>query len=532
MPSFLDEALVRYQDGLAELSTAKNLSHEQILLTLLARDKIQSVITDAHFGNAETLIKVATLDQKLKQFAGIIQETADFENWRLSYNPKKESWWWFLDLIKEERVVESSINSYEAVVISLENTDSKIVQQNIEKWFVENLIKAFTLRDKIQTEINSKKFLPEELVRISTLDKRLRRKINRLSQILNSEILRKLNSSFDELRDVLNPPYEAWWWFLKIPAHWWDRCEPVWTMLTVFWLTGTFGLLTDISTRFLGGGGPGTFGALAIIFQSILALIGGGSITKKGQIVVDRTLTQWKVPKRLWQEVKFGGATVLLLLFVGFRLSLPRISVRYNNSAIEDYLVGNLDSAESKLKRALELNPGYVRAHYNLGVVYEDLGKREEAQVQYNLAVAGAFVPAYNNQARLSILFGNYATAVNLLEKGIALAKINDTDENPENDTSPVVEHDLWKNLGWARYEQGYYFDAEESLKTAIEVADISNDLQQEAAPHCLLAQTYERLEEHKNAQISWQGCLKFPRNPDNAEEDGWQKMAQERLQP
>ena len=303
-------------------------------------------------------------------------------------------------------------------------------------------------------------------------------------------------------------------------------------MLTVIWLAGTFGLLTDIATRFLGNGGPGTFGSIAIVFQSFLALVGGGTITRRGELIIDAVLARLNMPKRFRRKVIFSIATIILLLFIGFRALLPKIAVRYNNSAIYDFELGNLNSAESKLKTALELNPNYAAAHYNLGKIHQDLGREEEARVQYNAAIAGNFVAAYNNQARLSIIEGDFTTAVNLLEKGIALAKKNDTDQSLQNETSPIVEHDLWKNLGWARYSlgKGHLDDAESSLKIAINMAESNENLKIEPSPYCLLAQTYEKLEKEEEALIAWKGCLKYPKNINNPEEDEWQKLAEIRL--
>jgi tetratricopeptide (TPR) repeat protein len=44
---------------------------------------------------------------------------------------------------------------------------------------------------------------------------------------------------------------------------------------------------------------------------------------------------------------------------------------------------GNLQEAEAVLKDALILNPNPVRAHYELGLVYEKLGDREKAIAEF-----------------------------------------------------------------------------------------------------------------------------------------------------
>ncbi|MEO0434768.1 MAG: tetratricopeptide repeat protein [Cyanobacteria bacterium J06656_5] len=527
MASAFNEAVAHYEKTLATLEAADELSHEQIITTLLARNRLQNQIIWSDSIDSAVLVKIIELDQAL-HFKGIrIHNSINLAQLRLSYRPKKEYWWWFLDTINQEPEVASSISLYELAIDSMEKGKQNYNHPN---WVVENLTEVLVCRDNIQTDLDNGSFSAKEIGIVAALDERLRKLNKNLLQEIDAKTAELIATQLEKSRDVLNPSSEAWWWFQKLSRNWWDRYDPVWTVLTIFWLTGTFGLLTDISTRFLGGSNPGTFGSIAIIFQSILALIGGGSVTQKGQATIDQALTQWNIPKRFWQAAKFGSASLLLLLFIGFRLSLPKIAIRYNDSAIQDYLIGDLDGAESKLKRALELDPSYARAHYNLGVVYQTLGNEQKSQEQYNLAVAGNFIPAYNNQARLLILEEDYPNAVNLLEKGLALAKKNDTDQDPKNDTNPVIEHDLWKNLGWARYLQGYYTDAEESLKIAIELANNTKDLPQEAAPHCLLAQTYEELDTKSKAKNAWEGCSKFAKNPDNPEEDVWQKEAYKQL--
>ncbi len=48
---------------------------------------------------------------------------------------------------------------------------------------------------------------------------------------------------------------------------------------------------------------------------------------------------------------------------------------------------GRLQEAEQSLLEALKLNPNPVRAHYELGRVYEMLGDQEKALVQYKEAI-------------------------------------------------------------------------------------------------------------------------------------------------
>ena len=45
-----------------------------------------------------------------------------------------------------------------------------------------------------------------------------------------------------------------------------------------------------------------------------------------------------------------------------------------------------LEEAIQNYRKAIELEPNYVQAHYNLGRIYEDLGKTEMAEKEYKRA--------------------------------------------------------------------------------------------------------------------------------------------------
>lgn len=183
----------------------------------------------------------------------------------------------------------------------------------------------------------------------------------------------------------------------------------------------------------------------------------------------------------------------------------------YNDRGLENYLASQLSEAVSNLNSALKLDPNCAEAHYNLGSLYEDLGDFDRARSEYRMAMLGGLAAAYNNLARLHILEKDYCQAVDLLLKGLKLA---------EHDAEKYA---FWKNLGWARLEQGRYAEAKACLITAI-------DLQREqAAPHCLLAQTLEGQGQKGEALVEWENCLQYASSyrPD---EDPWIDLARIRL--
>jgi tetratricopeptide (TPR) repeat protein len=517
MDNALEHSLKRYRSATTAIGATSQLSSEQILEVLFARDQVQIALQENKEGAITLLRDIVQIDSQLKESAGLISQGIVLPDCRASLHPNEEAWWWFLDRLQPASQL-MALNQYETALDALEKNFCQLRHSEVDG-LVSRLAHALLSRDALQNDLSRQTTASKDWAKVNELDQRLRAWVTLFPKQNKPEITRRVVAQMEDLRNVTCPSEDAWWWFPKIPSSWWNRFDPVWSVLTILWLTATFSLLTDICSRFLSGGEPGVFGAFAVILQSILALAGGGSLTKSGQLMVEQTLKRWKVPKHWWQATKFAAASLLLLLFIGFRLSLPQIAIVYNDAGVQDYYFDKqLGSAESKFKRSLALNPDNVSARYNLGSLYEDLGDLKQAEQQYNLAVAGRFVAAYNNLGRLYILAGKDSAAVNLLLKGVVIAE----EEAADN----VIRHNLYKNLGWARLKQSHYIQAKEYIETAIEIAGTD----QKAATHCLLAQTLEKLDKKQEAVASWRKCLSNRRNPNNPEEDDWQQMASKHL--
>ena len=378
----------------------------------------------------------------------------------------------------------------------------------------EQIIDTFVARDAVQAHLGESERSAAELIELERLDDGLKRRMQELGCRLPTKHRVALTSQLEAVRETVHPGEADWWWSLRLPVRWWDRLDLFWDTLALIWLAITFSLLTDITSRFLGGN-PGTFGAFAIIVQAILALAGGGALTRTGQTFVNNTLRRWKVPRRNWQAVKFLGATLLLLLFIGFRLSLPWIAVQYNNAGVNRFIAGEFDEAESNLQRSLALDPNYASANYNLGVLYEQLGKTEDAQVQYRYAVAAGIDAAYSNLGRLYIQAGKNSEAATLLLEGLAKSQDNQ------------VRYSLLRNLGWVRLNQKRFQQARERLEEAIAIREFSS----EPKVHCLMAQTLDGLGDRVKALSEWQQCSSLPPQGQKTPElDTWLGMAEERL--
>lgn len=405
------------------------------------------------------------------------------------------------------------------------------LRELLNQLLVKQVLDVLIARDALQKQLEKIETPAEILVKVSELDRDLREQFEGFSRNISQEGRRKILTELEDLQDVCEPSQKAWWWFPKIHIRWWERFDLAWDTLAVLWLVATLSLLTDISSRFLSGG-PDLFGSFAVIFQSILALASGGTLTKTGQTIVETTFKRWKIPRHLWEEAKFVAASLLLLIFLGLRLSLPRIALVYSNAGFRDYQTGSLASAQSNYKRALALNPNDGRTHFYLGSLYEEFKDFNRARTEYQIAIGTGYTTAYNNLARLHILDKKYNDAAYLLRR----LELNRSIKLPDNE---IVHYTLHKNLGWVRLEQGlqaqdktlkkvFLAEAKANLDTAIDLAR-ENQLspKQQASAHCLLAQVLEaKGDDSQQVREKWEYCLAY--NPVRTpEEEAWKFMAQ-----
>ncbi|MBG1263714.1 tetratricopeptide repeat protein [Nostoc commune] len=202
-----------------------------------------------------------------------------------------------------------------------------------------------------------------------------------------------------------------------------------------------------------------------------------------------------------------------LLLSVGVIGCLFTFSWLANWYGVKNHLAGKLPNAQLGYFVALKLNPSSAAAHYNQGAAYEDQQNYKDAHSEYQLAIEGGVIEAYNNQARLYILQRNYDGAVSLLRIGLPLAK------------NERVRADMYKNRGSARLMQGRLTEAKLDLIEAIK-------LKSDRAPaYCLLAQVVEREGNKKGALVEWENCLGFAYSSNTIEEDKWINLARQRLE-
>ncbi len=176
------------------------------------------------------------------------------------------------------------------------------------------------------------------------------------------------------------------------------------------------------------------------------------------------------------------------------------LAIKYNNRNVQIY--NNLGIVCRQLQEykcvtdsyenGFRLTPNNWEGHYGLGIFYDDQMKYDLAEEQYHLAIKSnsQAIIAINNLSRLKIINGDYNTAIALATEGLQKAK------------EPELQAVLYKNLGWAKFEQKKYIEAKKYLEKAKEL-DI-----QRTSTHCLLAQVQEALDDVDYAWLSWEACL------------------------
>src|SRR5688572_21923173 len=86
------------------------------------------------------------------------------------------------------------------------------------------ILDVLKARDEIHSALAAKaQDPPEDLIKLLQLDSRLKQQTARISQV----------AKLADWRASLQPPAQAWWWFLEAPSSRWDRFDWLWTALTI-----------------------------------------------------------------------------------------------------------------------------------------------------------------------------------------------------------------------------------------------------------------------------------------------------------
>ena len=408
---------------------------------------------------------------------------------------------------------------------SLPEQEDLITQQ---KQISHKALNILTSRDEVEAALKeSPQVSVKNFTTIVKLDRQLKEtlkklierdyKLSKKSKFANPPQEFTPAIQLSEWRFSANPNQEAWWWFLEkeVPQ---PNSDWVWQVISISCWTISLSLFGDITPRFLTGR-PDWFSTLTVSIQSVFALLAGGSLlTQEGRKALTNIIYRG-FPRRFWEQAGVFSSFALMLLLIGFRISLPQFARLYNHWGWQNYEQGKLLSAESDYQRAIALNPDYIQAQFNLGLLYEDLQNFKQARTQYEIAFKQEYLPAWNNIARLYILDKKYSEAEQLLLQ-LQLRYFDKMDDQTQSA--------FWKNLGWVKWKQKNYQQAEDHLVKAIA---LKADSEQWAAPHCLLAQVLEQLKEQTTALEQWKICLSEHSIYD-PDESKWGVIAAERLDP
>lgn len=405
------------------------------------------------------------------------------------------------DLTNANDSINLAISRYQAALDCLGKPKIKLSAQQV--------LEILAARDALQRTLKDEQSIsPDLLSQIYDLDAKLKGNTDKINRAI----------ALAEYRESLPEPPQDWWWQLDS-----KNANLLLKATSILTWTGSLGLLANIASRFLTGG-VGVVGAAAIFFPSFLTMLQARSeLTEAGQQRFENTLIQLGVPHRYREPIKFLTLLMLFSFLLGFWFLIPNISEIYNQQGLRSAKNGNLGTAQENYQRAIALNPDNVSAHYNLGNLYEDLQEFDKAKTEYLIAVQGNVPEAYNNLARLFIREKKYPEAVSLIQNGLLLAGKT---EGPTE-----VKYNLFKNLGWARFEQERNLEAWQALQAATAIAkspEIAPYIANPGSSYCLLAQVLDRLK--RPSLPEWKKCneLGSTLNPD---EDTWLNLSYQKLQ-
>ncbi|MBW4643208.1 MAG: tetratricopeptide repeat protein [Goleter apudmare HA4340-LM2] len=195
------------------------------------------------------------------------------------------------------------------------------------------------------------------------------------------------------------------------------------------------------------------------------------------------------------------------------------ISIKYNNQDADAYanlafvcqLLNNFECAITNYSKALQLKPTW-EGYFGLGTLYDDQGKKDLAEQQYNLAleINSQAAPVFNNLSRLKNIKGDYDAAIILAMEGL------------KETQKPELQAALYKNLGWAKLKQKMLDEAEQYLKKAEKLDPQRADI------YCLMAQIQDILGNKDNSFLSWEACMTL--NSEQPEVFGWRQDLLQRI--
>jgi len=382
---------------------------------------------------------------------------------------------------------------------------------------------VFIARDRVAHVLaNTQLATSYSLGRITELDQELRKDATRINSMANGPTLANW-------RESLRPAESAWWWWLDVhPAAESKfislRALAAWVCWLLIAISLSF--ILEVVRRFLSTG----VDVPSIVLQGLLALLVGSTIIQLvGQVAGGSTQVIGKQGKGN-RKAQIVLAGLLVLVAVGTELFRAQVVAHYSNQGVLNTREGKLSTAIENYQRAISLKPNDSLAHYNLASAYEGTLEYDKAEAEFHAAIRcdGQYCLAYNRLARLYMLRrSDYVSALMLLKTGLEKLDLMKANSLINESGYRDFRFALLRNRGWAYYGLGYYRQAADDLRLALEIRPRG------AVAHCLFAQL---LEAEKNPQRDsgkameeYTKCVGYSQLYDDNEES-WLSLARERL--
>jgi tetratricopeptide (TPR) repeat protein len=325
-----------------------------------------------------------------------------------------------------------------------------------------------------------------------------------------------------QCRKTLQPQKTAWWWFLEAPSH---PSEPskyakffqydwVWNTLTVACLVGA-GTFTTDTIQALSSNNLDLLQTFSTISQGAgLVLITGGTLTNKGQKVIQNTLSDIGIKSEYQAEATFVFAALLLGVTYSANASIPSLGQSFYRRGLAHYNNGYVDKARLSFETAESLAPNDAHISVALGNVYATFALHTEAQKHYLEATLAGIPEAINGVGRMQLrqakTFDDLVRAEGLFRWGLAQSEI-----------APDLRGAMYGHLGFVLMRQvelsdlseqeieAKYTEAEEIFNKAIAIeSEVDDEIPGTGMSYCYLGILYNKKQEKiVAADKAWQDC-------------------------
>jgi hypothetical protein len=357
--------------------------------------------------------------------------------------------------------------------------------------------------------------------------------------------------NFTEIRDLIKPSPERWWWHVTYPKN---RFDPLLSFFSIMFTTASMALAIDFVPRFFAGG-INVWGGFFVVTTPLVSYFFGKEALEKlsqSQAFLEKVMASLNIPSRWRQRMVFILSLLFFLSIYSVYVSKEKVADGYYCSALNQ-LSGNeknkqsiilganeygklwkdrncqatwrsflpdLAMAKSKLDVAVAMNPSDPDIHFLLGRIYELRQDNDLAKSEYKIAMDSGHQMARIRTALLYLL-EEQGKSADFASNIINQAGDFEDEEDEENRQS------LYTLSGWARYLQGRYSEADrdlgkaEKLSVKLKPKYDSKEEPQPALFYCIKAAVLEKQKNYVSADRNWNECKKNT-NPADPEDDFW----------